>query len=122
MLWMNALVRVLFISKKNIVTVGKSKVTTTKVQRATQAGCTTTSAEGRAHRTAHFTAARKPAACIYFSTFRRLWFTHSAVVSKAYVKKCREPKRSNDACSEKDTKKSKLQAEHPSDQTNKRAF
>ena len=50
--------------KKNIVAVVKSKVTTTKEQRRTQAGRTTTSTEGRAHRTAFFTAARKPAACV----------------------------------------------------------
>ena len=77
---------VLFISKKKIVTVGKSKVTTTKEQRTTQAGRTTTSTEGRARRTTHFTAARKPAACIYFSAFCRMRLTHSAVVSKANAK------------------------------------
>ena len=86
MRWTNVLVRVLFISQKNIVAVGKRKVTTTKEQRTTQAGCTTTSTEGRAHSAAQFTAARKPAACMYFSAFRRMRLTHSAVVSKAYVK------------------------------------
>ena len=80
------LVRVLFISQKNIVAVGKSKVTTTKEQRTTQAWCATSSTETRAHRTAHFTATRKPASCIYFSAFSRMRLTHSAVVSKAYVK------------------------------------
>ena len=83
MRWMDVLVRVLFISEKNIVDVGKSKVAATKEQREAQAGCTTTSTERRAHRTAHFTAAKNPAACIYFSSFRRMRFTHSAVVSKA---------------------------------------
>ena len=72
---------------KKIVAVGESKVTTTKEQRTTQAGCTTTSAEGRAHLTAHFTAAKEPPACIYFSAFRRMRLTHSAVISKTYVKK-----------------------------------
>ena len=82
--WMDVLVRVWFISKKIIVAVGKIKVTTTKEQRTSRvrndqhrAACT------RAHRTAHFTAGRNPAACIYFSAFRRMQFTHSAVVSKA---------------------------------------
>ena len=103
MRWMDVLVRVLFISQKQIVVVGKSKVTTTKEQRATQAGCTATSTERRAHRTAHFTAARKPTACIFFSAFRRMRLTHSAVVSKAYVKTDREAKRSNNASSVKNT-------------------
>ena len=74
---------VLFISQKHIVHVGKSKVTATKEQRTAQAGCTTTTTERRAHRTAHFTAARNPAACIYFIAFRGMRFTDSAVVSKA---------------------------------------
>ena len=43
------------ISQKHIVHVGKSKVTATKEQRTAQAGCTTTTTERRAHRTAHFT-------------------------------------------------------------------
>ena len=86
MRWMNVLVCVLFISQESIVAVGKSKVTSTKEQRTTQAWCKTTSIEGRVHRTAHFTAARKPAACIYFSAFRRMRLTHSTVVRKAYVK------------------------------------
>ena len=42
--------------------VGKSKVTATKEQRTAQASRTTTTTERRAHRTAHFTAARNPAA------------------------------------------------------------
>ena len=58
----------------------KSKVTATKEQRTVLAGCTTTSTERRAHHTA---LTRNPAACIYFSTFRQMRFTHSAVVSKA---------------------------------------
>ena len=60
--WMDVLVRVLFISGKNIVDVGKSKVTATKEQRTAQAGRTTTTTERRAHRIAHFTAAKNPAA------------------------------------------------------------
>ena len=76
-----------------------------KKRRTTQAGCTTASTERRAHRTAHFTAARKPTASQFFSAFRRMLLTHSAVVSKAYVEKCREVKRSNDACSVKKTQK-----------------
>ena len=81
---MDVLVRVLFVSRKSIVDVGKSKVTATKEQRTTQAGGTTTSTERHAHSTAHFTVARNPAASIYISAFRRMRFTHSAVVSKAY--------------------------------------
>ena len=66
----------------------KNQVTTTKEQRTTQAGCTKTSTEGRApYRTAHLTAAEKPSACVYFSAFRRMRFTYSAVVSNAYVNK-----------------------------------
>ena len=93
--------------KKQIVAVGKSKVTTTKEQRTTQflTGCTTTSTERRAHSTALFAAARKPTACIYFSAFRWMRLSNSVVVSKAYVKKCREAKRSSDACSVKKTQK-----------------
>ena len=34
------------------------------------------------------TVARNPAACIYFIACRGMRFTHGAVVSKAYVKKC----------------------------------
>ena len=49
-----------------------------------------TGTERRAHRTVHFTAARKPTACKYFSAFRRMQLSHIAVVSKAYVEKCRE--------------------------------
>ena len=71
--------------KKNIVAVGKSKVTIE--EQRTQARCTTTSTEERAHHTAHFTAAGKPAACTYFSAFSRIRLTHSAVVRKEYVKK-----------------------------------
>ena len=85
--WMDILVRVLFISPQNVVDFGKSKATSTKEPRTAQAGCTTTSTERRAHRTAHFTAARNPAACIYFSACARVRFTHRAVISKAYVKK-----------------------------------
>ena len=66
MRWMDPLVRVLFVSQKQIVAVGKSKVTTTKEQRTTQAGCTTISTGTGAHRTAHFTAT------VYFSAFRRM--------------------------------------------------
>ena len=85
------LVRVLFYFSKKYRGLWKKQVTTTEEQRTKQAGCTTTGTEERAHGTAPFTAARKPAACIYFSAFRRMQLTHSAVVSKAYVKKCREP-------------------------------
>ena len=46
-------------------------------------------AQRRSHRTAKFTAARKPTACTYFSAFR-MRFNRSAVVSKAYVRRCRE--------------------------------
>ena len=81
--WMDMLVRVWFISEKNIVDVGKSKVTATKEQRTAQAGCTMTTTERRAHRTANFTAARNSAAYIYFIAFRRTWLTHSAVVGMA---------------------------------------
>ena len=83
-----------------------------------------TSTERRAHRTAHFTAARNPAACIYFGAFRRMRLTHSAVVSKAYVKKCTivTYTKQRRLLGKKDTKKSKLQAEYPLDQTNNRAF
>ena len=81
--WMNVFVRVVFISQNNIAADGKDKVTTTKEQRAAQAGRTTTSTERRAHRTAPFTAARNPTACIYFGAFRRMWYTHCAGVSKA---------------------------------------
>ena len=42
------------------------------------------------HTAQHTTAARKPTACKYFSAFRRMRLTHSAVVHKVYVKKCRE--------------------------------
>ena len=78
----------LFISQKHIVIVhvGKSKVTVTKEKRTTQAGCTTTTTERRAHRKAHLTAARNPAACIYFIAFGGMRFTHSAVGSKASKK------------------------------------
>ena len=73
--WMHVLVRVfVYFSKTYIVHVGKSKVTATKEQRTAQAGCTTTTTERRAHRTAHFTAARNPAACIYFIAFRGMRF------------------------------------------------
>ena len=80
--WVDVVVRVLFISPNIIVAVGKSKVTTTKEQRTAQAGCTTTSTERRAHRTAH--CLQQPG---NFSAFRQMRFTHSAVVSKAQVKK-----------------------------------
>ena len=74
-------------TSKNIVAVGKSEVTTTKEQRPhRKSGRATTTTERLAHRTAHFTAARKPTACIYFGAFRRMRITHSAVVSKEYVK------------------------------------
>ena len=64
--WMDVLVRVfVYFSKTYSVHVGKA-VTATKEQRTAQAGCTTTTTERRAHRTAHFTAARNPAACMYF--------------------------------------------------------
>ena len=81
---MNVFVRVLFISQKIIEAVGKSNVTTTIEQRTTQAGCTTSSTEGCAHRTAHFTAAGKP---LHLFQRLRMQLAHSAVVSKAYVKK-----------------------------------
>ena len=99
---MNVLVRVLFISQKNIVAVGKSEVTTTKEQRTTQAGCTTASTEGRAHRTAHLQLPGNPQPAYISSPsdgcslLTALWL--------ARHKKCRQPKRS-DACSEKNTQK-----------------
>ena len=85
---MNVLVRVLFYFSKKYRGLWKKQVTTTEEQRTKQAGCTTTGTEERAHGTAPFTAARKPAACIYFSAFRRKRFTYNAVVSQAEVKKC----------------------------------
>ena len=86
--------------------VGKNKATTRKEQRTTETGCTANRTDRRANRTAHFTAARKSAACIYFSAFRQMRLAHSAVVNKAYVKNVHmEPKRSNDASSEKWTQK-----------------
>ena len=52
-----------------------------------QAAYTTTSiARRRTHGTAHLVAARIPAACVYFSAFRRMRLSHTAVVSKAYKK------------------------------------
>ena len=85
--WMDVLVRILFISPKIAVAVGKGKVKTTKQQRTEQqAGCTTTTTERRAHRAAHFIAARNPAACIYFSTFRWMRLAHSTAISEAFVK------------------------------------
>ena len=101
---MNVLVCVLFISRKISWPLEKA-VTSTKEQRTTQSRYTTTSTEGRVHRAAHFTAAGKPAACIYFYAFRRMQLTHSTVVSKEYAKQCREGKRRNDACSLKNTPK-----------------
>ena len=80
---MNVLVRVLFYFSKEYRGLWKKQVTTTEEQRTKQAGCTTTGTEERAHGTAPFTAARKLAACTYFSAFRRMQLTHSAVVSKA---------------------------------------
>ena len=65
----------------------KRTIQTTKEQRTVQTACTTTGTERRAHRTAHFVAARNPAACIYFSAFRRMRLTHNALVRKAHVKK-----------------------------------
>ena len=60
---MDVLVRVLFVSRKSIVDVGKSKVTATKEQRTAQTGgLHNDTTKRRAHRTAHFTAARNPAA------------------------------------------------------------
>ena len=67
---------------KKIVAVEKSKVMIRKEQRTARAGRTPTSTERRAHRTAHFAAARNPATCIYFSAVRRMRLTQSAVVSK----------------------------------------
>ena len=80
---MDVLARVLHMSQKQIVVIGKSEVTTKNDQGTNQAGCTTTSTERRAQRTASFTAAGKATACIYFSAFRRMRLTHSAVMSKA---------------------------------------
>ena len=51
---MDVLVGVFFHSQKQIVAHGKSKVTTTKEQRITQAEFTTINTERGAHRTAHF--------------------------------------------------------------------
>ena len=95
----------LFFARKHIVHVGKCTVTATKAHRRAQAGWTSTTTRRRAHRTALFTAARNPAACIYFSAFRRMRLTHSTVVSKEYAKQCWEGKRRNDACSLKNTPK-----------------
>ena len=101
--WVDVLKSVLFIYQKPIEAVGKSK-DTTKEQRTTQAGCTTTSTERRARRNAQFTKASKPTASIYFSVFRRIRLTHSAIVCKAYAKNVPwEPQRSNDAYSGKKT-------------------
>ena len=81
---MGELVRVFFISQKQIVAVGKSNHDNKRTTNS--ASSTTTSTERRAHRTAHLTAAGKPTASIYFNAFRRMRLTHSTVVSKAYVK------------------------------------
>ena len=81
--WMDVQVRFFVYFSKTYRARWKKQVTATKEQRPAQAGCTTTTTERRAHRTAHFTAARNPAACIYFIAFRGMRFTDSAVVSKA---------------------------------------
>ena len=76
---MDVLVRVLHISQKQIVAVEKCEGTTAKEQRTTQAGCTTTITERGTHLTAHLTAARNTTACIYFSVFRRMPLTRTAL-------------------------------------------
>ena len=103
--------------------VGKNKATTRKEQRTTETGCTANRTDRRANRTAHFTAARKSAACIYFSAFRQMRLAHSAVVSKAYVKMyIGNLNEATTPARKMDTKKRKLQAEHASHQSSKRAF
>ena len=101
--WMCSCAFCLFLENKSWP-LEKAKSRQRKRQR-TQAACTTTSTKRRVHCTVHFTAARKPTACICFSAFRRMRLTHSAVVSKAYVEKCREAKRSSNACSVKKIQK-----------------
>ena len=81
--WMDVLVRVFVYISEKYRARWKSEVTATKEQRTPQAGSTTTSTERRAYLTAHFTAARNPAARIYFIDFRGMRLTHSAVVSQA---------------------------------------
>ena len=86
MRWMKVILRVLFILK---IRRGSWEKRSHANKRTTKdhAGCTTTSTDGRAHRTAHFIAGRDPAACIYFRDFRPMRLTHRAVDSKAYVNK-----------------------------------
>ena len=57
-------------------------------QQHKQAACTTTSTERCAHRTAHSSSSedsRSLYTAVYFSVFRRMRLTHSAVASKANV-------------------------------------
>ena len=78
----------------------KSRQQKNNNQQHKQAACTTTSTERCAHCTAHFSSredSRSLYTAVYISAFRRMRHTHSAVVCKAY--------RSNDACSEKLTRK-----------------
>ena len=94
---MDVLVRTHFVyfSKKSSIRGGwKTKSQrTTKEQQTAQATRTTTRTERHAHRTEHFLAARNPASCTYFSAFRQMRLTHSAVVSKAYAKLARHMKK-----------------------------
>ena len=58
-------------------------------QQHKQAACTTTSTERFAPRTAHFSSSEDSPSLytvVYFSACRRMRLTHSAVVSKEYVK------------------------------------
>ena len=88
--WMNVLVRVLFISQKNIVAVGKRRShddkrtmnNTIRVHNDQHRGaCTPHSTLYSCQET------RSLHTSVYSSAFRRVRLTHSAVVSKACVKK-----------------------------------
>ena len=90
--------RVLFISplkkKENHVAVGKRKVKTKKKEHPTTAQ--TSGVHNDQHRavcTLNSTLDSSEDSCslytVYFSAFRRMRLTHSAVVSKAYVKRCK---------------------------------
>ena len=76
-------------------------------QQSLQAACTATTTERCAPRTAHFSSSEDSPSlytAVCFSAFRRMRLNHSAVVSKEHREKW-SIKRSNDACSEKLTKK-----------------
>ena len=85
--------------------IGKSKVTTTQEQRTLQSGCTTTSTERCAHRTAHFIQPGIPQlAYISAPTVGCGLFTAPWLIRRNKNSPW-QPKRRGDTCSEKMTQK-----------------